>query len=476
MNIFQRFLQQSIHRTIGVDYFQELSKTIDNIYNKVTFEWVGGSKARYDYNNRTYLEKGYGENPDIAAIVNQQANKTKSIPFEVKRIEDEKYRKSIEKIFISTKGNYTHQQKRKIETLESKAYSDKEVKFPLERPNPFQTWSDIWFLYKVYMKITGNAYLYMQAPTGGNNEGEPKLVYILPSHLVQLELKEGAGMLDTESPIKCYLLTEGETITPFPAEDVIHIKYANPFYDLKGSHLYGLSPLRSALKLIENSNDFIEHNLKTGKNGGVFGFISGKDQVLSSDHAKAIKEQMQEMDLSNGRLSKIAGMSVPIDFTKISLDTDALKPFDYLQYNQKQFCNLLGWSDKLMNNDSGAKYENINEEKKRVLIDDIIPDLKLLADSLNKEFLPRFKNLQNCVIEWDYSELPEMQEDIVEMLKWAKDAYLTPNEIRTMVKYETLKNVENMDVPLIASNMIRIDEMGLSTADIQNAFGNNENV
>ena len=68
----------------------------------------------------------------------------------------------------------------------------KELPFPLAQPNPNQTWGDIISLFKVYMKTTGNFFLYMNYPLEGNNANVPKQVYVLPSHMVKIVLKKDA--------------------------------------------------------------------------------------------------------------------------------------------------------------------------------------------------------------------------------------------------------------------------------------------
>ena len=92
----------------------------------------------------------------------------------------------------------------------------------------------------------------------------------------------------------------------------------------------------------------------------------------------------------NNDLSKIAGSSAEIGFTRLSLTSDELKPFDYLKFDTKQICNVLGWSDKLLNSDEGAKYDNIGYARRMAITDNIQPDLKLLANALNTQFLPYF--------------------------------------------------------------------------------------
>ena len=106
---------------------------------------------------------------------------------------------------------------------------------PIERPNPVQTWNDILFLYKVYLKVCGNVYLYKMSPSEGLNAGQPLQLYILPSHWVQIVLKKGANSLSVESPIDYYILQQGQQLVRFEADSIIHIKRSNPFFDFSGS-------------------------------------------------------------------------------------------------------------------------------------------------------------------------------------------------------------------------------------------------
>lgn len=457
-NIFQRWFNR------------EPNTATQNLFNQAFFQMLGGQAAQYDYKASTYLEKGFKINPDVYSIVMQMADKTKAVPYNVKKVKDRSAKSQLNKLDYATKHNLSPQQKLYRTKLEEKAYEDTELPFPLEKPNPLQTWSELFALYKIYLKTTGNAYFYMERPENGAKAGEPRLVYILPSHLMKIILKDGVKILEEDNPISHYMLREGDQYIEFAEENIIHIKYANPFFDMSGGHLYGLSPIVAALRNLESSNAFLDHAVTNGKNGGVFGFITGtENKPLTTDHAKQLKETMIEMDKNPERLSKIAGSSTPIQFTKLSLTTDELKPFEYLKYNQKQLCNIFGWSDSLLNNDEGGKYDKQKEERKRVVMDNIIPDLIMLQEAFNSRFLPKFKAYQGAVIEWDYSELPEMQEDIATMLEWMDKLALTENEKRAAVKYETL-DIENMDVPLIANNKVRIDELGLSPAELEKAF------
>lgn len=432
------------------------------VYNAVAqafYGLIGNNFTAYDTNAPTYIDKGYLYNPIVYSIVNQQANKAKSIPFNIRKIDDNQAKGKLDRLRLATKGAYTIPQFIKVLSLENKAFDEKEYNFPLDKPNELQTWSEIIALYQTFMATTGNFYLYMLR---GDIMTEPLQVYVLPAHLMNIVLKPQANTLGVESPIDCYRLIEGNMYVDFKADDVIHIKLPNPDYGQNGEHLYGLSPLKAALRNIQSSNLAIDGNTKIMLNSGAFGFIHGKGQTaMTPDQAKEIKSRLQEMDLSNERLGKIAGVSAELGFTRIALTTDELKPFDYLKYDQKQIANVLGWDDKLLNNDDGAKYDNVSLAQKGVIINTIMPSLKLLEEALTDRFLPLFKGYDGTCLEFDYSELPEMQIDIADMVGWLKDALdrgvINRNEFRKAIKYPSLDN-EDMEEFTVQNDIIPLSE------------------
>ena len=442
-----------------------------NVYNEAFFSYLGAGYTSYDVDNKTYIDKGYNTNPDVYACITQMATKTISVPYEVKIVNDKESYKKLKNFHKATSGNFDFLQQIKKANLERKSYDEIDLAFPLEQPNETQTWSDVWGLYKTYLKLTGNCYFYLLSPEEGKNAGVPVQLYVLPAHLIQIVLKEKANMLSTESPIDHYVLIEGNSLIKFKAKDIIHIKYSNPNFDLSGSHLYGMSPLRSALRNINSQNSAIDLNVKTLQNGGAFGFIHGKGSPLTQDQANSLKERLVEMDASPDRLSRIAGASGELAFTRISLTTDELKPFDYLKYDQKAICNVLNWPDELLNNDGKASLgsTDTNQARKQAITDNILPDLVLLQDSLNKNFIKKFKGYENAVIEWDIDDLPEMQEDMGKKMEWLSKAPLTPNEVRHALKYDMIIE-DGMDTVWIESNKQRITDISMSAFDAANSL------
>lgn len=448
------------------DKFTGKSKTNNNI--DALLGLIGGKFTNYDNNKTTILKKGYGDNPDVFSIVNKSSMKAMSIPFEVKKLKSRKAYKKLQSFEIDIKP----QQLLRKSIVESEAFEKETLDFPMEQPNPLQTWEDIISLYKIYIDVVGDFYLYMMSPEDGANKGVPIQCYALPADKIQIVLKKDVVLLDDENPIDYYLLTEGLGYTEFQSKDVIHIKTANPFFNLNGGHLYGLSRLMAALRNIQSSNLAIDNNNKTMANSGVFGFIHGKTNgtALSPDQAHSLKERLVQMDKNPERLANIAGASGEIAFTRISLTTDELKPFDYLKYDRNIMCNSLNFPEVLLGQESGGigNSDRTIEAKKTLLVDNIMPDLLMFARSLEKHFLPRFKGYENTVIDFDISELPEMQVDMTNLVGWLSKVPITKNEFRQAIKYTPL-DIEGMDKIYVEMNIMPIDSDEVDTTNFDKA-------
>jgi hypothetical protein len=443
-----------------------LTNSNKNLFNESIYKLVGGLTSTYNRSLETLLVQGYGENPDVNAIVNQQASKTTSVPFCIKEIEDKEAVKKLK----TFPNNPTFQQKLSIKKLQKKAYkTDSELPMPLLRPNVNQSWNDIFFLFKVYLKVCGNVYLYKQTVSEGMNAGKPVQLYILPSHWMQIVLKPNANLLSIDNPIDYFIMEQGNQFVKFPAENIIHIKRANPFYDNSGSHLYGYSELMAAIRNINSSNNAIDNNTKTMLNSGVYGFIHAGDGAtpLQAEQAQALKDRLVEMDNNSTRLSNIAGASAKLGFTRISLTTDELKPFDYLSYDRRTLANCLNWNVDLLNeekNGSGFGVDTMNEARKRVITDNIKPDLDLLAEYLNMEFIQKFKGYENTEIDFDISELPEMQTDMKTMAEWVNQVPLTLNERREVFNYEEIDD-DMMNEVYIPTGIVNINDVAVLDND-----------
>jgi hypothetical protein len=433
--------------------------TQNKLYEAV-FRLLGGQTNTYNQDLATLLVRGYGENPDVNAMVNQMASKSTVVPFYVKKIKDEKKLNLVKSFPIEL----TVQQKKQLAKIKAETYSDEYLPMPLERPNTLQTWNDLIFLYKLYLKVCGNVYFYKMTPQDGVNKGVPLQLHILPSHWVKIVLKPNAAMIGTDNPIDYYVMEQGNQFIKFEADSIIHIKRTNPFFDYNGTQLYGYSELMAAIRNINSSNSFIDSNVKSSQNSGVYGFVHAADAqtALTAEQAQELKDRIVEMDNSSERLANIKGASAKIGFTRISLTTDELKPFDFLSNDRRTLANCLNWDVNLLNEDrrttgGGGFTDTLIEARKRVMIDNIKPDLDLLASYLNPELIRKFKGYENAELEFDITQMPEMQTDMETMAKWVNTVPLTLNERREVFNYEAIDD-DMMNEVYIPNNLVNLND------------------
>lgn len=436
-------------------------QALTNVFNEAFFAFIGAGYTRYDNSSKTYIDKGYNDNADVYAVVSAIARKFASVPGILNVVEDKKAVKSLKPLYRKSLDAQGLTKKRLLETKAFK--TGEEIEEPIERPNWYQSESEYKELWETFMLLTGNAYQWLLRVKDGPNAGKPVQRFILPSHLVQIVLKENARFETTESPISHYILVLGNSYIRFEADDVIHSKFPNPNYDMQGSHLYGQSPLRSVLRDIQMQDVTTDNGLKTMKSGGAFGFIHAKDgqTPLTPDQAAEIKSRLIEMQASEQSLGRIAGASAPLGFTQISVDTDKLQPFEYMKNAQKSICNVLGWSDKLLNNDSGAKYDNLDTAWKQSISNRISPDLKIYEDGLNERYYPLFPDLPEVHLTYDISELPEMQPDMKTLVEWLSTAIdngaISPREFRVALRYSDLDTPE-MNTHFLKQGLVPLED------------------
>lgn len=452
MGRFKNFLDAVLNR----------NSSVPNKYNKNFFLGLNGFTNNDDEDLVKYIESGYNINGDVFSIINQKTSKLVSIPFSIRDVKDEKANNKLNKLLSATKYNPSFTQRVKTTKLETKALSEDDFPMPFERPNPNQDWNEFFKLTATFLDLTGNFYWYKLKPEDGVNAGQPIQLYCLPSHLMKIVLKKDANLLGIEDVIDYYEMENYNYLTKFNRDEIVHVSIDNPNYGMNGEQLYGQSRLRAVWTNILASNKGSELNLELLKNAGVFGFIHGKTNSFNPEQGQGIKDRMNEARTSKQDLSNIMGSSFDMGFTRISLTPNELQYFDSLKYNQKQICNALGWSDTLLNNDDGGKHDKQELELKRVLINSIVPDAKIIERAFNENVLSEIKNYKGKALIFDYKELPEMQDDLETMSKWVinvvDNGIMNRKEARLAMRLP-----ENKD-PLLELHTVKDDVMSLEDA------------
>lgn len=434
--------------------FKILKDEIVNKLNHMSFRLYGVGDVPLDVKNTWAIETAFLQNPDVYSILMQQASKTTSVPHFIRKKQKEEDYKSYQ----YKQKNLTPDTMGVLRLLqaENKAFEKEVYKpLPLDKPNPLMGWNEFWQLTKIYYRGCGNVFWYILR----NEQKQPIAIYVLPSHLMQIKLKQDAWKLTLESPVLGYEIIYNQLSIPFYENEVVHIKMPNPRWTFDAQQLYGQAPLTAAYLNTENQIQANKHLYKMFKSSGAFGFIFSKGEAMTQEQAEQFTQRIKEMDESKERMAKISGVGKEIGFQRISLANDELQPWSALSWDRKVLCNVLGWPDELLNNDgkSGLGGSEAKEARKIALMDNIYPDLLIFQEVFNEQFLKYFKGYEGFVLNFDISEMPEMQEDFAKMLEWADKAPLTLNEVRELIKFDKLDE-DGMEDVWISRTKIRLEE------------------
>ena len=77
-------------------------------------------------------------------------------------------------------------------------------------------------------------------------------------------------------------------------ENVLHIADFNPYYDGTGSHLYGMSPLKAGLRVLDANNEAVTTGLKYLQNQMARGVLMSEEGDLNEVQARQLKERFKK--------------------------------------------------------------------------------------------------------------------------------------------------------------------------------------
>lgn len=412
----------------------------------------GGMPVYPDPKVERYLE-AYTENAAVYSIVNLAARKFSFIPRYLVKEKDEEQAKSYKRLL--RQGQFLRANK-----VKTKAYSTPQGKATpeslqalLARPNP--SYGQDLFYYSIYVsyKICGEAFVWLNRGEieGMDDDAADKLpvleMYWLPTDLVTI-------IPDPDDVWGCvgYELDIGGKRAFVRKNDVIHWKTFNPWFDsTTREHLRGLLPPIN--KILQQEEDSTDAAVAMYQHGGARGVLTEKSLKNITPTQKAAIEEITAKRINNkdmkSSIANLQGDWAYIDIGKDSVD------MQLLDGNDKAFaklCHAFGVPPGLFLVDQ--TYENQRSNRKRMLSELIMPDCASFNDEMNRLLLPAF-GIKGEKIEPDYSELPEMQEDMKDMITTYKDAPVTPNEFREAIGYEPI-NQEGMDVVYTDSSKVEV--------------------
>ena len=323
---------------------------------------------------------------------------------------------------------------------------DTELHKILERPNPAQSYN-AWLTELIaFGKLTGNRYIYGIGPDTGANVGKFTELYVMPSQVMEIISN---GIME---PVSKYKLEYNGT-KYIDASEICHIKDFNPYYDGTGSHMYGQSPLRAGLRTLTTNNEAVQTGVKYLQNQTARGLLTSEMGDINEVQAQQLKDKFRRQHQGSDNAGDI--IITPNKMSWVNFGLNATDVSLIAQYNAsiKDLCNIYNVPVQLLNNTESSSYNNMKEAKKALYQNAVIPELIKIKDELNRWLAPKYGD--KLCIEFDFSVIPEMQEETEKVVdQLSKAWWITPNEKRSAMNYGKDEENTTLDDYFIPANLI----------------------
>lgn len=431
-------------------------------YNNAIYNWLGESIVWNPENDDSYITEGYRKNSTIYALINLITKAATTIPFQVYEKTNENDYKRYKAMTSGTFDAATIHKAAMLQKRSLVELQDTELHKLLERPNPAQSYNSFIGELIAFGKLTGNRYIYGIGPDTGANVGKYTELYVMPSQI--MEIVSGGIM----KPVSKYKIEYNGTFE-IPAEEICHIKDFNPYYDGTGSHLYGQSPLRAGLRSLTTNNEAVQTGVKYLQNQTARGLLMSDEGDINEVQAQQLKDKFRKQFQGSDNAGDVIITPKKLSWVNFGLNAADVSLIEQYNASIKDLCNIYNVPVQLLNNTESSSYNNMKEAKKALYQNCVIPELLKIKDELNRWLAPKYG--ENLCIEFDFSVIPELQEEtdkVVEQL--SKAWWITPNEKRAAMNYGKDEETTQLDDYYIPANLIPVQsndvEMPVENIDV----------
>lgn len=448
MGIFSRFFKQK-----SIPQYQVVKQ-------------IGGMPVFLKRDSSTYIDKGYTYNTHVYSIINLIVKSVAATPFLLYEVKDEKsfsrYKAANSASGINFKNALTYRAKA-LEEVDKHP-----ILKILKRPNESQGQSEFIENALGYKLLTGNAFIYGVGTENGVNANKFQQLYVLPSQYM------GVMPNATLTGVEAYELNLGIT-RKFSKEEIIHLKYWNPNWSNTGDHLYGLSPLASAARVLQKSNDNTTSSAKLLQNTGAIGILTADDAFdMTEEQVQAAEQKYYEKFGGSNNRGRIWMSSKKFTWQQIAMSAVDLALHDAAKMDMRDLCNVYGVQSQLLNDPDNKTYANMAEARKSLIINKALPELYSLRDELNRTLVKQWSEKgKQYYLDVDLQAIPELQEDMALLVNQLTQMWwLTGNEKRIATNYAPDDSTPELNAYMIPTGVIPVG--GGFSMDLEDTMSNDE--
>ena len=412
-------------------------------------------------NSQAYVTDGYQKNDIVYSIIKLITDKAKLAPPHVYKIVDEVAAKRYKSLMKQPDKITNWEEVKQLHTKAFELYTgDQRLNQLLKYPNGEDTWADFVEQWCGFKLMVGNAYIYAKLIEGGNNQGKPFELTVLPAQYMGI-----IADIELFPPVRVgYQLFFGK-LWNFTPQEILHDKYFNPYWTTTANQLYGQSPLMAAARTLTRSNEAKTAAVSAFQNGGPAGIISMKDKnfdpLSGAQQAQELKKAISQKGGSEN-YNSIAVSGYEVGWTAIGLSPVELNIIESEKWDLKALCNIYGVPSQLLNDNENKTYNNQQEGEKALTLRCAIPLLDTLYENLNRKLQSDwgYKGT-NIYVGYDIKVYQELEANKKDQTDWLANAWWIPpaqkNEIMG-VKTPDYIPAEEMEKLYVPSSLQPLDQ------------------
>lgn len=446
------------------------------VRNPPSLQFINGHLISYPNNPENFIVKGYMLNDIVYSIVKMIADKCSVAPWGLYRIKDEQAYKlfsaEIRKKDMSL-SKVGDMQRKALEPVVNAGKWSELIEYPNDS-NDFSTLTAWGVAFKL---LTGNKFISANILNGGVNAGVPFDLNIEPSHFMNI--------IASDSWPKKALAYNLSILADqrFTREEVLHERYFNPQYDVAGSQLYGMSPLKAGLKRLQKSNLQIEAEASTWQNEGIKGIIALKNQAGNVGDEDALQGQVQQLAETvrqewsgAGTKGRMGVSGYDLSWIPIGLNSEEMSLIESGWVDLRMMCNWFGGvPSQLLNDPARSTYNTVSEAEKALTTRCAMPELCATKSAYNRKFSTDWGLPKGIIVDFDISMFQELQEDVAKIALWTSQIMaISPNEQRELCGLGALPDPQMSEPHVMQSgNRVPLSERQMN--DVDNALNEDKN-
>jgi HK97 family phage portal protein len=407
------------------------------------------------------MKYGFKGNSTVYSIITKCASKFATIPWYVYKVKNgqraKQYTAATQQFGI---GPQTVRLKvQAFDEVENE--NDPAVKL-WHHPNGWQTGGSFRELALTYKLIYGGVPIYADM---GVSKTKVQQIMCLPPQFTNIYPDSNLMAVD-----RAELQVTGMKVD-IPRDQLFYWVKQDPDFKSDGAHLYGLSPLKALSRSLAADNYNLDAQAFLFEHKGATGIFTPKDMQATMaiqsgpGGLDGLRVSLDELLQRSGSPTRRPFINAPLDYQTFGMDADELRTIESHQLLKEDFCNAFDFPALLMMTKSSTD-NNYNHSIKYLVTNTIYGSLVEFRDYMNQWLWP-LAGLEGYYVDFDLTELPEMQEDVKQLADWLiKTWVIAPNEVRVALKYDKLP-IPTFDEPWVPGGLMPASQAaGMDSANL----------